>query len=123
MKRYHVKIFRPENTDQKLQNFNEALQYLEYRPTQHCLDNLKDRVDNIKALLYHLKSYCLNSQEIFEHYENDHGIIIKACYRISWESGQDLILVIGHYKQIITIYLNDSDDNHITLKPELYNKS
>ena len=87
-----------------------------------CLDNIKYRYDNIKEILLFIKKLKLKSDWIFEYYVSDNeDKIIKICYRIPFKNKQDIILIIGENKQIITIYFNSIDDLHYTLKKELYN--
>ena len=58
--------------------------------------------------------------QVFEYYLDDKGEPIKLCYRINYDIDIDLILVISNIKELVTIYINDKDDLHYTLKKELY---
>lgn len=121
--RYHKKVFFPKSQTENLISFTYKLNYMEFRPTSHCLDNLKLRALDLKQLLYWIKNEVkLDYEDIFEYYADDKGNITKICYRISYNGAVDIILIIGTQKQIITIYYNSKSDKHFTLKEGLYSK-
>ena len=122
MNRYHVKVYIPQNDKFELGIFTEIIDNMSWRYTTHTLDNLKYRTIDIKSVLYCIKMYILNTDDIFEYYKDDAGNIIKVCYRIHYTAGTDLILVISDKKEIITIYTNERNDDHITLNKNLYVK-
>ena len=118
MLRYHKKVYFPLSDNEKLVNFTKKLNSLNWQYSKHCLENLKYRVINMQSLLAHIKELILNKNDIFEYYkEND--TIIKACFRIKWNEF-DFILVLSDKKCIVTIYINSKNDNHDTLKKEIY---
>jgi len=121
MLRYHIKVFTKSEHLLQLQKLNNDFNSMNWGYTEHCLDNLKYRAIDIKAVLSFIKDLELKAEQIFEYYI-DRGSIIKVCYRIPYNKNQDIILVLGRNKQIITIYVNSSDDLHYTLKRELYYK-
>ena len=119
MKRYHKKIYFPD-TD-KLKAFNDSLNLKAWQYSQHCLDNIRYRsidVEKVLTFIYQLKLY---EDNIFEYYK-DNETIIKLCYRIKYNKNIDLILVVNADRKIITIYYNSNDDEHFTLKENLYTK-
>ena len=118
MKRYHKKVYFPENNG--LKEFNNTLNALNWKYSTHCLENLKHRVIDVEDLLLYVKDLSLKFEDIFEYYEDK--IIEKACYRIHYKGSIDIILVVNQIKSIITIYINDSEDKHYTLKKELYQR-
>ena len=120
MLRYHKAVYTELGHWQRLGEFTERLNCLNWQYTEHCLDHLKFRVIDLEGLLLYIKELTLQAGQIFEYYLNDIGEPIKICYRIPYKTGLDIILVIGINKQIITIYLNSSEDKHETLKRELY---
>jgi hypothetical protein len=121
MQRYHIKTgFKPDDI-LRLKEFTNKLNHLVWSYTGHCLDNLKYRAIDIEAVLRFIKGAKLDYSYIFEYYSNDDKII-KVCYRIKYNNGIDLILVIGEHKQIITIYYNSNNDNHLTLKKYIYSR-
>ena len=121
MNRYHVKTgFFPGHIE-IIKTITDKLNTKAWRYSGHCLDNIKYRIIDIKAMLLFIKNLKLNYGQVFEYYSVDDNII-KLCYRITWKPGLDLILVISQDKNIITIYLNSENDKHDTLKKELYNK-
>ena len=120
MKRFHKKVYFPNNAEQKLQELTAYLnKQKSWFYSQHCLDNLKYRVNNAKEILLYIKDLQLNYKDIFEYYEDNTGIK-KAVYKIDYKKIFDLCLVVSEYKKIVTIYVNSKGDNHATLKKELY---
>ena len=117
MKRYHKKVFFPNI--KALKEINILLNYLNWKYSQHCLENLKYRVLNITPLLLYIKNMTLNWQDIFEYYQREDGKIEIICYRINWKE-YDFILVLSRKKEIITIYINAKNDKHETLNKNLY---
>jgi len=117
MKRYHNKIYFPDID--KLKEFNNTMNTLDWKYSHHCLENLKYRVMDVRALLLHIRALELNCEDIFEYYIQDNGVIDKACYRIK-HNEFDFILVISRCKNIVTIYINSKNDTHVTLDKNLY---
>lgn len=123
MLRYHEKINFPKEDIKKLQKFNDNMNIKSFSFSSHCLENIKYRaIDLTKVLEYIKNDVEFNKEDIFEYYKDNIEEIEKACYRIEYDNKNDLILVMGKDKKIITIYFNEKEDNHETLKKELYNK-
>lgn len=120
MNRYHVKCYIPEADKKRLEIFTSQLNILKWTYTDHCIDNLKYRTIKLEDILLYIKDLKLRHEDIFEYYTNESGYIIKLCYRIPYTENTDLILVIGSDKNIITIYINEKNDTHITLNKNLY---
>lgn len=120
MKRYHVKVYTPTDSKSKLKRFTDSINAITWRYSTHALDNIKYRAIDNRAILLYIKGLTLSASDIFEYYASDKGDIIKVCYRIKYSQGIDIILVVGYNKELITIYINASDDKHFTLKKELY---
>lgn len=123
MKRYHVKVYIPDNDKIRLDVITKSMRFMPWRYTSHTLDGLKYRSIRPEDVLLFIKKMTLDAGNIFEYYTDDAGHIVKMCYRIKYTAGTDLIIVVSHKKEIITIYLNESIDNHITLNKELYDKA
>lgn len=119
MKRYHKKIHFPIEDKEKLISFIDRLNNLDWQYTKHCLNNLNIRFGDKQKILLFVKNLKLDYNDIFEYY-SDKDKINKICYRVNYSFVSDLIIVIGQYKQIITLYLNDKSDSHYTLKENLY---
>lgn len=119
MERYHIKTGFKEEDIKKLKDFTNKLNNMKFKYTLHCLDNIKNRVIDLEGLLLCIKDITLHYDYIFEFY-SEAVYIAKVCYRIPWNDNIDIILVLNDEKEIITIYLNSKEDNHITLKKELY---
>ena len=119
MNRYHKKIGFNIRHEKDLKSLNDSLNSKDWKYTQHCLNNLHIRFGDKQKILLFIKNLKLNENDIFEYYAiNDK--IQKVCYRLKYSNISDLIIVIGEFKQIITIYLNEKADNHYTLKEYLY---
>ena len=118
MNRYHIKL--GFNHISQLKDLTEQLNLKNWLYSEHCLDNLKYRAIDLRGILLFIKGVELKAEHIFEYYSEDKNIV-KLCYRITYNSLQDLILVLTPEKRIITIYINSANDLHDTLKKELYN--
>jgi hypothetical protein len=120
--RYHKEVFFPASAEADLQEFTALNNTQSWEYSGHCLDNIKFRVIDLRALLEFIRGYNLAAGDIFEYY-TEAGRVIKACYRVAWSAGGlDIILVINDIREIITIYLNSPDDIHVTLDKNLYAK-
>jgi hypothetical protein len=120
MSRYHKAVYIPEADKLRLEAYTRQLNALKWGYTRHTLDNLKYRSIRLEDVLNFIKGVILNEKNIFEYYKDEKNNIIKACYRVKYSQGMDLILILSDIKNIITIYLNTSDDLHYTLKKSLY---
>jgi len=120
MLRYHKQVYTEPKHWETLEALTGQFNTLDFRYSGHCLDNVKSRAIDLEGLLLYIKGLTLEAGQIFEYYLNDKGEPIKICYRIKYISGLDIILVISNKKEIITIYINSSEDKHETLKKELY---
>jgi len=116
MLRFHKDIYFPDIV--KIEKLNELLNKKSWKFSSHCLENLKYRAIDNASILNHIKNLKLDAKNVFEYYLFGNEIE-KLCYRIPY-SHSDIILVVSRYKSIITIYLNSKNDNHETLKKELY---
>jgi len=118
MKRYHKKVYFP--FPEKIEAFNNRLNALDFSYSKHSLDNLRYRAIDMEGVLRFIAGAELKAEDIFEYYLNEYNEIEKACYRIQYNSGIDLILVLNYNKRIVTIYCNRANDNHYTLNKTLY---
>jgi len=116
MNRYHKKVYFKHIKE--LSIFNDNLNAKKWQYSIHALDNLKHRAIDNMAILKYIRDIKLKYDNIFEYYSIDNDIQ-KACYRIEYIHS-DIILIVSKQKCIITIYLNSKNDNHETLKKELY---
>lgn len=117
MNRYHKTIYFPNI--ENLKTFNDNINAKTWQYSKHCLENIKYRFLDIEKLLIFIKNLTLKTDNIFEYYLIDNEID-KACYRIKYQKNIDIILVISSEKNLITIYINQENDNHETLKKNLY---
>ena len=119
MKRYHKSVYFPPSENQVLIKFIENINTLPWSVSTHAFDNLKYRVVNLEAALRTIQEKLFGVDEVFEYYTDNSGIV-KACFRFEWDGGNDIIVVVGLWKRLITAYLNGKDDNHCTLNRSLY---
>jgi hypothetical protein len=117
MNRYHKKIYFPKI--QELNKFNNNINGKNWQYSKHCLENIKYRFIDIENLLIFIKGLKLQYEDIFEYYLINNKIE-KVCYRIKYQKNIDIILVISNEKNLITIYINQENDNHETLQKNLY---
>jgi len=123
MKRYHRKIYIPKQDEEILSGLVDTLNTKDWKYSKHCLQRLNEQYIStieIKNMLEYIKGIKLNFIDIFEYYKES-NLITKICFRIKYSEHNDIILVVSSSKTLITIYSNKADDNHITLKKELYN--
>lgn len=119
MKRYHKDISFPTDHQEQLKGVNAIFNNGDsFIKTTHGIDRL-DRFRLIEVLTF-LSSVRFSVKDIFEYYINEHNIITKVCYRLKYNDSEDLIIVLGREKTMITMYLNNTSDSHSTLKRELY---
>ena len=121
MLRYHKKIYFPHGGT--LETFTDKINVLTWRYTSHTLDGMKYRFIDNKGILLFIRALKLKESDIFEYYTDDHGRIIKAGYRFTYSDGVDVIIIVSYKKELITIYTNAKDDDHITLDASLYVKN
>jgi len=124
MLRYHKEVFTDPGHFKGLQTFTDRINGLNWCYSRHCLENIKSRAIDLEGLLLYIKDLKLESGQIFEYYLNDlTKEPEKVCYRVAYNPGVDIILIMGEDKNIITIYINSREDNHITLRKELYQRA
>ena len=122
MYRYHKDVYIPEADKITLEAFTSGLNNKKWQYSGHAIDNLKLRYIGITEVLLFVKGLTLQASDIFEYYKDNAGHITKACYRVKYTAGIDIILILSDVKNIITIYTNTSDDLHVTLDKNLYVK-
>lgn len=120
MKRYHKKIYFPSQYDSQLKELTTQFNSTRiFNKSNHAIYQLKTRFDFLNILQFLKDMVYFKQGNIFEYYiKNDN--IAKICYKIRYNEGQDLIIVLSDKKSIITLYINNKGDNHKTLKKELY---
>ena len=120
MKRYHRKIYFPDI--EKLKKLNSSFIGKSFSYSRHAIDTMKYRHTDTQKILQYIKDTELNADDIFEYYKNDNGDIVKVCYRISYTQNNDIILVVSSQKNIVTVYTNEKNDDHVTLNGGIYEK-
>ena len=124
MLRYHKEVYTNPGHFKGLQTFTDRLNGLNWSYSRHCLENIKSRAIDLEGLLLYIKGLKLEPGQIFEYYLTENLEPEKVCYRIPYiKAGVDIILVMSESKEIITIYINSSNDKHETLKKELYQRA
>jgi hypothetical protein len=120
MNRYHKDVYIPEADKAKIAGLTDVLNTLKWTYTGHCTYNLKLRYIGLTEILLFIKGVKLRHEDVFEYYKDEAGSIKKACYRVKYTAGIDIILILSDVKNIITIYTNTADDLHVTLDKNLY---
>lgn len=120
MKRYHQKICFPKEYNNQLQGLTDKFNNMEgFKKSSHAIEQLKTRFNLMEALQFLKNRIYFKYQDIFEYYTESNQVI-KICYKMEYNQYNDLIIVLDRRKMIITLYLNSKNDNHKTLKKELY---
>ena len=121
MKRYHKQVGFPK--DNNIEYNTKVLNDMEWNISKHAFDKVMGELNlnDLKDLGGFVKHIILSADDVFEYYE-DNNHITKLCYRIAYSHYQDIILVVGNDKTLVTLYLNDTDDEHKTLNRDNYNK-
>jgi len=119
--RFHKQIYFPESDKQSLVDFTKKVNTKHWRVLAHSLERVREdlTLGSLEKLMIFIKPLKLENKNIFEYYSTN-GEIDKICYRINYSQYQDIILVVGRYKELITVYFNETNDEHITLRKELY---
>lgn len=89
--------------------------------SKHALDNVRYRALDMREVLIKIVNTELNTKWIFEYYTDKYDKILKVCYRIPYKDNNDIIIVVSNEKCLITVYFNSVNDEHYTLKKEIYN--
>lgn len=124
MERYHKNIYWPKSEADKLPAIVKRLNGKAWIITQHSFERIIEKskkadIDLVKIGQY-IKDILLSLDNVFEFYKED-GAIIKIVFRIPYNENH-LVLVVSDFKSLITVYYNDKNDHHSTLKSELYMK-
>lgn len=127
--RYHRNVFLPEQHDDRLRDFIFQIMHKKIVFSAHALQRyrkLKRSIKTkIKSILHNsIPMGNINEQNVFETYVNSKtGEITKAGIRFPVEdSGLTIVLIISVTGKIVTIYVNNIDDNHSSLNEEVYEK-
>lgn len=124
--RYHKEVGFDRQHQQDLidliHKFNEVKRY---GRTKHAFHRLNERFDYVDILNYLANKVEFHYGQVFEYYvKEESNLISKICFKIEYRTSpyavQDLILVLTRAKDIVTLYINSTGDNHSTLKRELY---
>nr|DAK12715.1 MAG TPA: hypothetical protein [Caudoviricetes sp.] len=111
MKRYHKEVKFNENLIKHLAPYKMKL-----TTTPHFINRTKR-----KKIPYPSKKL-LKKGEIFEYYTDDLGKLVKFVIRCHYSEKLDVCYVISCIGSIITGWWQNSDDCHVTLKLNLYER-
>jgi hypothetical protein len=118
MLRYHKQVYFPADSPSKLDIFCQNLTAQDWSFSTHAIERIKDN-GKLSNILTAIKKYAFDYQDIFEYYQ-DNGDIVKAVFRIGYTLQYDIIFVVSSEKNLITVYLNDTQDKHFTLNTNQY---
>ena len=125
-KRYHKEVgFDKEHQQDLIDLIHKFNKVKRYGRTIHAFHRLNERFDYNNILNYIANKVEFHYGQVFEYCVNDvSNLISKICFKIEYRTSpyktHDLILVLTRQKDIVTLYINSSEDNHSTLKRELY---
>ncbi len=121
MKRYHTQVFTPEWAQKSLYDFCKELNYAgEWKFSDHSQDKLYDEFQPVQERIKnYLDSVWFDRFNIFEFYVKGREIE-KAGFRIRFTKDKDLILIVARGKLLVTLYLNNSGDQHRSLNGNRY---
>jgi len=119
MNRYHIKVYSTPEHKNAIVVLTNKLNTMDWAYSRHCTDNIKHRAIDMASVLMFIKRLKLNDADVFEYYF-DNDIPVKMCYRVQYNAGIDLILVVSNTKCLVTIYMNTHDDKHYTLNRSQY---
>lgn len=118
--KYHKEIYFPAGHKEALKLFTESLNKRGYFSfSSHAKEQVRARTADLKRLQDVLFDLVLTDSAIFE-YKTENGQIKNAVYRIEFDGIKDLILSISKEKTIITMYFNNVNDAHVTLRASEY---
>ena len=123
MERYHKKIFFPISNDKKLNDAVISLNNKKISLSKHAIEKLKNRIpeSEYSNISHFFSNMQLKIDDIIEYYV-ENNIICKLVFRMKYNQYKDIILIMNLNKTLITLYLNNSTDEHETLRHELYNQ-
>lgn len=121
MLRYHKQVYFPVDKQKDLELFAQALNTLSWHITAHVKAELIRKGLLQQDFLQFIRDYQAKIDDCFEfYYDETKKEIIECVYRVSYDKRQDVILCVSKDKSLITVYLNDKEDNHCTLKKYIY---
>lgn len=120
--KYHKSIYFPIENHDRLKNFNNIINSLDFRFSCHAKQAIKERIYNLEYFYNFIKDLKFNVDDVFEYIIIDYNIE-KAVYRIKYNENQDIVFALGKDKMIITLYFNNRADKHYTLNHGEYCKA
>jgi len=120
MVKYHKNIGFYPCHEAEAKSLIASLFYRKIAFSSHAVNELmvEPQAEKIGRYLY---LYTLNFDDIFE-IVIDAGIIQKMGFRIKFDENRDIIFIMNREKMVITLWTNDKNDIHKTLKKDLYCK-
>lgn len=122
MNRFHRKIYFEKDAEGELNALCERLNAKKWGYTIHALENIKQRELNIEGVLRHIKTIKFEKDKAFEYYKKGNKIE-KAVFRFPFDVGRDVCVVVDKDKTLVTLYMNNKNDEHITLNKSIYTKA
>ena len=120
MNKYHKNIHFPIKHQEKLKSFTDRLNNIsKFSFTSHARENVLLRINDLKYFYEFMLNLSLADSMIFEYVIND-DIIEKVVYRINYDDVRDIIISVTENKKIVTLYFNNVNDAHVTLRNKEY---
>ena len=120
---YHREVFWRNEFDKALSELIKTDHILVSKhiknTTNTWCDHDKISINKLIAITYGCKNG-INDYYLFE-VEITNGVISKAVFRTSYSADKDIIIVVRH-NFIVTAWLNNKEDTHVTLDDTKYSK-
>ena len=121
--KYHKDVFFPSEDITRLHWIIEAMnkqnwQYI----SNHAINELKNDNINLEKVGQFLKDKRFSFGELFEYKLTEERNIYNLVFRVSFNEYQDLVLVVGTNKSLISAWANSRQDKHFTLNTREYQR-
>jgi hypothetical protein len=114
--KYHKALGIPDNVKFKVKDLLRRFKNIRFSMLYHAEQALYDERD-IAGIKKRLAEYIPSYSDVFEVVE--FGYIEKIGFRISFNE-KDIVFIVNSYGKIITLWTNNREDKHFTLRKEAY---
>lgn len=119
--KYHKDVFFPASDVSRLKLIiaalnNQAWAYI----SSHAITELKKDCLDLEEVGRFLKSKQFSFDELFEYKKTKEGNFYNFVFRVQFNNYQDLVLVVGIEKSLISAWVQAVNDKHFTLNIRKY---
>jgi hypothetical protein len=115
--KYHKEIGFKDSDIILAKNLINLMNSQKIKYSYHAIEKAK-KESNFVEIGQFLNSYCLNFNDVFE-IVTENNSIKKLGFRVNLKEN-DLVFILSAEKIVITLWINQREDIHVTLKKELY---